>query len=87
MTDETLEARLCEINSKIETLPQSQRDHLMQMVEETRQRHNDIKDGIGQARDALDDWRLQMKYRVFDMEASVRENRTLREDESQNSEE
>ncbi len=87
MTDETLEARLCEINSKIETLPQSQRDHLMQMVEETRQRHHDIKDGIGRANDALDDWRLHMKYLVFDMEASVRESRMLREDESQDSKE
>jgi len=81
MTDETLEAKLREINSRIETLPQSQRDHLMQMVEETRQRHRDIKDGISRANDALDDWRLHMKYRVFDMEASRRESESQNRDE------
>lgn len=75
MTNEEYESRLCEICSKIDTLPEGRRGRLLEVVEETRRRHADIRVSIRRASGALDDWRLQAKYRLFDMEAADREAR------------
>jgi len=73
MTEEKFEQHLQELLSKIETLPESQRAPLLEMVEETRSRHRVIREATTRALSALDDWRLILKYRIFDAEARQRE--------------
>lgn len=73
MTDEVFQERLAEIEATIGTLPQEQRAFLDEWFRETKDRHELIKRNISAARNALDDWRLAMKYKIFDLEARQRE--------------
>ncbi len=73
MTREALEAHIAKIMDTLHTLPESRRTAIMQAVEETRKRHEKISESVQGAMDALDDWRLIQKYRVFDAEATARE--------------
>ncbi|MFQ5425377.1 MAG: hypothetical protein ACE5F9_15535 [Phycisphaerae bacterium] len=73
MIDDTFRRKLAELKTRIETLPPEQRERLSGMVEETRRRHADIQENFARARTALNDWRLQMKYAAFSIEAAQRE--------------
>ncbi len=73
MADETYTARLAELEQTIYALPQAQQAQLRILLDETKQRHAAIKTATTAARSALDDWRIAMKYLVFDQEASLRE--------------
>ncbi len=73
MIDDTFRQKLAELKTRIETLPPEQRERLSAMVEETRRRHVEIRQNFARARTALDDWRLQMKYAAFSIEAARRE--------------
>ena len=75
METRDFEDRLAEITAKIYTLPTDQRDALLAKVEETRERHLAIRESTVRALSALDDWRIIQKYRIFDMEARLRESR------------
>jgi len=73
MTDNTFEAQLQKVSEVIDTLPESQRESLRKMMEETRRRHSDIKGAATRAREVIDNWRLMCKYLIFDIEARLRE--------------
>ena len=73
MTEQQFNQRLRELLRKVEQLPETQRATLLDLAEETRQRDQAIRNSAARARDALDDWRLIPKYRVFDAEARIRE--------------
>lgn len=73
MTDETFKERLAELEARIDALPEDRRAVLRRLFRETRQRHLQVKTAVNAARNALDDWRLAMKYLVFDREAAARE--------------
>ena len=45
---------------------------------ETRQRHSDLRRNVGQLQENLDFLRLWIKYMLFDLEATRRENAYLR---------
>ncbi len=75
MMEETARKKLAELEAKIAALPAVQRTQLEGLLEETKERHDHIKSNADSARNALDDWRLLMKYRVFDLEARLREKR------------
>lgn len=78
MDDSTFKARMEEMQIQIASLPDDQRGPLQALMQETRDRHEQIKLATAQARDALDDWRLLMKYLIFDREAIRRELDDLR---------
>ena len=71
--EETARKKLAELEAKIAKLPADQRAQLETLLGETKDRHADIKSNVDTARSALDDWRLLMKYRIFDAEARMRE--------------
>lgn len=73
MADDTFEQRIKELTTRIEQVQPEDREALLALVEETRRRHDEMRRGVARARQALDDWRLHMKYRLFDNEASLRE--------------
>lgn len=79
MTGDRFEMQLQEILARIAALPEQHRAHLMKVVEETRERHQYVRESVARARSALDDWRIMQKYRVFDLEASLREQRSGRQ--------
>lgn len=80
MTDNTFEAQLQKVSEVIDTLPESQRESLRKMLEETHRRHSDIKGAATRAREAIDNWRLMCKYLIFDLEARLREADAHRRD-------
>ncbi len=51
---------------------------LLKLREETRQQHKTLKDTLRQLQDSLDTLRLCIKYILFDLEATKRENAYLR---------
>lgn len=74
MAEETYTARLAELEHTIDALPPAQQAQLRILFEETRLRHVAIKTATTASRNALDDWRIAMKYMIFDAEARLREN-------------
>lgn len=78
MKENDFQARLANLLEQIETLPASDRPKLAQLASETNSRHQRMKKTITELQDSLDHLRLSVKYLVFDLEATRRENKYLR---------
>ena len=78
MNDETFYEKLEEARTKIDALPEEDRTRLSTLLDETKDRHSQIKSGMQRLRHALDDWRVHNRYLVFDLEATKREVTELR---------
>ena len=78
MNEQEFQQRLGELLSQIGTLPEGERGKIEQIAEETRARHDRMKKTIGDLQESLDYLRLSVKYLVFDLEATRRENQYLR---------
>ena len=63
---------------EISTLPASERAKLSKIANETRQRHEQLQRTVSGLQESLDYLRLSIKYLVFDLEATRRENAYLR---------
>ena len=73
MKHEAFDAKIEEYISLIQQLPEVARGRMMELVDETRERNAYIEEMAQAASDALDDWRLTVKYRLFHDEAARRE--------------
>ncbi len=78
MDEVEFQKRLAELVAEIHTLPEGERDRLLRMAQETKDRHDQIKKNVGVLQDSLDYLRLGIKYLLFDLEATRRENSYLR---------
>ncbi len=78
MTDQEFQLKLAELMEQIEQAPEGERGRLRQVAEETRSRHERMRTIIGDLQASLDNLRLSVKYLVFDLEATRRENTYLR---------
>ncbi|RMF74367.1 MAG: transcriptional regulator [Planctomycetota bacterium] len=78
MDEQTFQSKLQELMGQIETLPEGERDRLRALAEETRARHSDIKKSVNVMQESIDFLRLWIKYLLFDLEATRRENSYLR---------
>ena len=78
MNDETFYEKLEEARTKIDALPEEDRVRLSALLDETKDRHSQIKSGMQRLRHALDDWRVHNRYLMFDLEATKREVTELR---------
>lgn len=78
MDEATFQKRLAELIDEIDTLPPGERDKLRTLAAETRKRHDEIRKTVGGLQDAIDALRLSIKYLLFDLEATRRENEYLR---------
>jgi hypothetical protein len=78
MDEITFQKKLGELVKEIGTLPESQRKKLELLAEQTKQRHDEIKKSVSSLQDSLDYLRLSIKYLLFDLEATRRENSYLR---------
>jgi predicted nucleic acid-binding Zn-ribbon protein len=78
MNEQDFQAKLDQLTSQMADLPEGEREKIEALVEETRERHTRMKKCVGQLQESLDYLRLSVKYLVFDLEATRRENKYLR---------
>jgi chromosome segregation ATPase len=78
MTEQEFQTKLAELMVEISTLPAAERQKLQTLAEETRQRHERLRQTVSSLQESLDYLRLSIKYLVFDLEATRRENGYLR---------
>ena len=79
MDEKTFQTKLASLMGEINTLPAAERKKLAQLAEQTRERHSKMKKTVGDLQESLDYLRLSIKYLVFDLEATRRENQYLRD--------
>jgi hypothetical protein len=85
MNEDTFQRKLSELIAEIGTLPAGERDKLELMAEQTRERHRQLKDTVSSLQESIDFVRLSIKYMLFDLEATRRENQQLRKMLDENS--
>lgn len=78
MNEAEFQKRLAELVAEIDTLPEPERDRLKKLADETRDRHEKIKQSVSSLQESIDFLRLGIKYLLFDLEATRRENNYLR---------
>jgi hypothetical protein len=78
MSEHDFQNKLAELMTEISTLPITERQKLQKVATETRQRHERLRQQVSSLQESLDYLRLSIKYLVFDLEATRRENGYLR---------
>lgn len=78
MNEQEFQQKLGDLIEQIGKLPESERAPLQQLAAETNDRHAKMKKTITDLQESLDYLRLSIKYLVFDLEATRRENQYLR---------
>lgn len=78
MNEETFQRKLAELVAEIGTLPHEDRERLELLAEQTKERHKQLRETVGQLQESIDFLRLSIKYMLFDLEATRRENSQLR---------
>src|SRR5919106_4893727 len=78
MNEQEFQGKLAELMGEISTLPAAERQKLEKLADETRQRHERLRATVSSLQESLDYLRLSIKYLVFDLEATRRENSYLR---------
>lgn len=78
MSEQEFQQRLGELIKQIDQLPAGEKEKLEQLAVETRDRHEKMRQTVNQLQESLDYLRLSIKYLVFDLEATRRENQYLR---------
>ena len=78
MNEQDFQAKLGDLIEQINCLPPDQRDRLGKLAEETKDRHDRMKKTVADLQESLDYLRLSIKYMMFDLEATRRENQYLR---------
>lgn len=71
-------AKLSELMDEISTLPEAEKQKLTELAMKTKQRHDKLRQTVTDLQESLDYLRLSIKYLVFDLEATRRENAYLR---------
>jgi len=78
MQEPDYQEQMGELMNQLSALPGPQREQLEKLADETRRRHEKLRQTVGALQDSLDQLRLSVKYLVFDLEATRRENRYLK---------
>lgn len=78
MDEKLFQVKLAELVHEIGTLPEEERVKLEAVANETRKRHEKLKATVSSLQDSIDYLRLSIKYLLFDLEATRRENSYLR---------
>lgn len=78
MNETHFQSKLAELMGEISTLPKAERDKLENLAQQTQERHQKLRKTVTDLQESLDYLRLSIKYLVFDLEATRRENSYLR---------
>lgn len=79
MDEKAFQEKLANLMGEINTLPEGERKKLANLANQTRERHDKMKKTVSDLQESLDYLRLSIKYLVFDLEATRRENQYLRD--------
>ncbi len=79
MDDQFFQSKLDELMQQIQQLPGEKRGELESLAQQTKDRHDRMRDAVKELQESLDYLRLSVKYLVFDLEATRRENKYLRD--------
>jgi len=72
------EKQLSELVSQIQSVPADQRGKLIDLARKTYDCHQKLRESVGGLQESLDYVRVSVKYLLFDLEATRRENAQLR---------
>jgi hypothetical protein len=78
MDEITFQDKLDELVKEIGTMPAPQRTKLIMLAKQTQNCHEQLKRSVDSLQDSLDYLRVSIKYLLFDLEATRRENKYLR---------
>ncbi len=78
MEEQAFQIMLAELMNKIKQLPEQERPMLERLAKEAKKRRERIQASVAELQESLDYLRLTIKYLVFDLEATRRENAYLR---------
>jgi hypothetical protein len=78
MQEAEFQKKMTELMGEIQTLPDAERERLEKLAAETRQRHEQLRKTMANLQENLDQLRLGIKYLIFDLEATKRENAQLK---------
>ena len=78
MTEEEFQRKLSELVQEIGTLPPGDRQKLESLADETVRRHRELQENVSAIQESINYLRLCIKYLIFDLEATRRENNYLR---------
>ena len=78
MNEQEFQQRIGNLISQIDELPPEHQAAIRELADQTRTRHEKLKRTVKDLQDSMDYLRLSLKYLVFDLEATKRENRYLR---------
>ena len=79
MNQDAFDAKMTELLDKIGRLPEADRGTLENLANQTKERRDRIQHSVAELQESIDYLRLSVKYLVFDLEATRRENRYLRD--------
>lgn len=78
MDEKTFQSKLAELMGEISTLPKAEREKLENLAAKAKTRHSQLRKTVTDLQESLDYLRLAIKYLMFDLEATRRENAYLR---------
>ncbi|MCH8823905.1 MAG: hypothetical protein IH984_10395 [Planctomycetes bacterium] len=78
MDEQAFRNKFDELMSRLKALPEPDRMRLNKLAEDAKKRRQRIQTSVSELQDSLDHLRLSVKYLVFDLEATRRENSYLR---------
>lgn len=78
MDENTFQKKLAELVKEIGNLPEEDREKLETLASQTKERHAKLRQTVTSLQESLDYLRLSVKYLLFDLEATRRENGYLR---------
>lgn len=78
MNEQEFQTKLTELMGEISAMPAGEREKFTKLADQTRQQHEQINKTVSSLQESLDYLRLSIKYLVFDLEATKRENGYLR---------
>jgi len=78
MDEKAFQNKLAELMGEISTLPRAEREKLEKLAAKTQTRHQQLRKTVTDLQESLDYLRLSIKYLMFDLEATRRENAYLR---------
>jgi len=78
MDEGAFQQKLSELVREISTLPEEEKAKMQLLAAESKQRQEKLKATVSSLQDSIDYLRLSIKYLLFDLEATRRENDYLR---------
>ncbi|MBT4584925.1 MAG: hypothetical protein HOC93_07590 [Phycisphaerae bacterium] len=78
MNERNIEERMCRLIEKLQALPTEHRESLEKLCKNEDEERSSVEESVAKLQNSLDYLRLSVKYMVFDLEATRRENVYLR---------